>query len=198
MPSTAVMTSPSSMPARSAADPGTTPATWAPVPDEPGGVPGATCTPRNPVEPMCTVLDERPSMICWAIERAWSIGTAKPSTIVESPAVAPADPAVTTPTTLPASSTTAPPESPGAMAASSWINPVSRLTEPSLSSRTEISWSRARTVPATVLGAPPSPPALPMARTASPTSTVDEDPRGATVRPVASSSRRTATSWVLS
>src|SRR6476469_3845298 len=101
-----------------------------------------------------------------------------------------------TPTTLPPASTTAPPESPGTMAASSWISPLSRWGEPSLSSCTVICWSSARTVPGTALGVPPTPPALPTATTSSPTFTVDEEPSGATVRPDAPFSRRTVASYV--
>ena len=108
------------------------------------------------------------------------------------------DPAVVMPMTFPASSTTAPPESPGAMAASNRIIPVSRRGEPSRSSCTVICWSSARTVPATALGVPPTPPALPTATTSSPTRTDADEPSGATVSPEAPFSRSTATSWVLS
>ena len=70
---------------------------------------------------------------------------------------------------------------------------VSVLPLPSLPA--VIDCPSAVTTPAAVVGVP-VPPALPMATTASPTSTVDESPSGATARPEALASCSTATSSV--
>ena len=196
-PPTAVTTPPGSMPARSAGEPATTPATRDAV-DVARAAGSQTWTPKNAVAPMWTVSEELPAMICCAIGRAWSIGMAKPSTSRHRHWCSSAtDPAVTMPTTLPSASTSAPPESPGWMAAR--LDQTGEpLLEPSRLVLRGDGWSSAVTVPATALGVPPTPPALPTATTASPTLTLDELPNGATVSPDAPWSRMTATSCVLS
>jgi len=75
-------------------------------------------------------------------------------------------PAVIIPITCPAELTSGPPESPGAMLASLRIMPVSCSgAEPPAA---VIDCPSATIVPWLTLGAPPAPPALPMASTASP------------------------------
>ena len=71
-PSSAVIVEPAVMPARSAAEPATTPLTTMPVPvGEP-----ATWIPRKALAPMCTVLDALPSRMSCAMASAWLIGMA--------------------------------------------------------------------------------------------------------------------------
>ena len=73
-PLNAVTVLPRVMPAASAADPSTVPATRAPS-DSPYAD-CASCTPRNPVDPMWTVLLSLPLAICWAIDSACAMGMA--------------------------------------------------------------------------------------------------------------------------
>ena len=98
------------------------------------------------------------------------------------------EPAVMIPTTLPRALTSAPPESPGWIGASIWMSPDSCSEVPVEESCAVIDWSRAVTLPATTLGAPPLPRALPIATTTSPTETVEESPSGAVCSPEASAS----------
>ena len=81
--------------------------------------------------------------------------------------------AVSMPTTCPAEFTSGPPESPGWMGASVWINPV-RCSEPPRSSATLIERPRPEIVPSVTLGVPPCPSALPIATTSWPTLRFEE------------------------
>ena len=96
------------------------------------------------------------------------------------------------PTTCPASLTRGPPESPGLIAVSAWINPPSVSSAPVRVSVAETVWLSATTRPGTALGVPPWPPALPSATTGSPTAT--PPPIAALGRPPAPRSCSTATS----
>ena len=102
------------------------------------------------------------------------------------------------PTTWPAKLTSEPPESPGSIGALVSIIPVSCSELPEPSSLAVMDWLSAVTLPVTTDGWPPLPSAFPMATTLWPVLTVAELPRLTVVRPEASCSCRTATSWVLS
>ena len=107
-----------------------------------------------------------------------------------------AEPAVFMPMTSLALLYSGPPESPGCSGAFIWISPVRSSESPPGPSEAVIDWSRSVTVPLLTEGAPPTPPALPTAVTASPICTLDESPTFAISRPDASSSCSTATSAV--
>src|SRR6266566_2563912 len=106
-----------------------------------------------------------------------------------------ASPAVIIPITWPAELTSAPPESPGLMAASLWIMPF-RVSERPLPSLAVMVWSMASTWPCVTVGAPPWPSALPSASTASPALTLDESARVTVGRPETPSIWISATSAV--
>ena len=106
-----------------------------------------------------------------------------------------ASPAVIIPITWPAELTSAPPESPGLMVASLWIMPF-RVSEWPLPSLAVMVWSVAVTWPWVTVGAPPWPRALPIARTGSPTLTLDESARVTVGRPDTPSIWISATSEV--
>ena len=74
LPATAMITSPGTSPAAAAGAPGTTPTIVAPWPPKEGPFP--SCTPRNAVAPMCTVADDLPETICFAIVVALPMGIA--------------------------------------------------------------------------------------------------------------------------
>ncbi|COY83621.1 Uncharacterised protein [Mycobacterium tuberculosis] len=106
------------------------------------------------------------------------------------------DAAVFIPTTCPRPLTTGPPESPGWIAASNWINPFNVSSAPVSESDACTVWPSATTLPGTARGVPPCPPLLPIATTGSPTAT--PPPIAADGRPPAPRSCSTATSWVRS
>ena len=142
---------------------------------------------------MWTVLELLPAMICSAMGCAVPIGTAKPCVAV-CDGEPETEPAVMIPTTFPPESTRAPPESPGWIGASTWISPDSCSEVPLAESAAVMDWFRPVTVPATAVGVPPLPRALPTATTSSPTETVPESPSGAVFRPEAPDSFSTAMS----
>ena len=94
----------------------------------------------------------------------------------------PLEPAVVIPITCPAALMTGPPESPGSIAASTWMVPDS-VSLPPVSSAAVTVWSSAATVPVTAAGLPPRPSALPIAVTGSPTVTVDGSPMTTVLSP---------------
>src|SRR5216683_2028578 len=84
--------------------------------------------------------------------------------------------------TWPDELTSAPPESPGLMEASSWIRPL-RVSDRPLPSLAVMVWSTAVTWPWVAEGVPPAPSALPMATTWSPALTLDESASDTVGRP---------------
>ncbi len=96
-----------------------------------------------------------------------------------------AEAAVSMPTTWPERLINGPPESPGSRGASIWMSPES--VSGWLPSRSEavMVWFNPCTVPLTVCGAPPTPPAFPRATIGSPTLTLEDFPRGTVGRLVA-------------
>ena len=98
------------------------------------------------------------------------------------------------PTTWPERLTSGPPESPGSRGASIWMSPDSVSGWLPSRSVAVIIWFRAWTVPLTVWGAPPTPPAFPRATIGSPTLTVEDFPRGTVGRLAAPWIWRTAMS----
>ena len=133
-----------------------------------------------------------PARIWFTTESAVLVGTAKPT--AEAPLRVLLCPAVVIPMTWPAELTSGPPESPGAMVALLSIMPVrcSGAAPPAA----VIDWSRATISPLLTLGVPPTPPALPIAATASPVVAVEESARVAVGSPAAPSSWIRATSAV--
>ena len=122
---------------------------------------------------MCTVGDEAPDRIWPAMAMASLIGIAKPC---PRPRWKFSDAAVFRPITWLAALTVGPPESPGRMAASTWISPTSVSLLPVSASLADTVWFSAATRPSTALGAPPAPPALPIETIGAPTVTVSELP----------------------
>src|SRR5216684_1320616 len=106
-----------------------------------------------------------------------------------------ASPAVIIPITWPAELTSAPPESPGLMAASLWIMPE-RVSERPLPSLAVMVWSTAVTWPWVTAGVPPCPSALPRATTGSPTLTLEASASVTVGRPDTPSIWMSATSEV--
>jgi len=107
-----------------------------------------------------------------------------------------ADAAVSIPMTLAELLTSGPPESPGWIGAFVWMSPDRLSALSPLSLPTVIDWFRAWTTPLTADGVPPTPPALPMATTSSPTATAEELPVWTVASPEAPFSWITATSSV--
>ncbi len=99
------------------------------------------------------------------------------------------------PTTCPDPFTSAPPESPGTIAASVWMTFV-RCSDPPRSLPAVMSWFRAEMLPSVTVGAPPRPSALPMATTLWPTDSVEESATVTVGRPDTPWIWRSATSSV--
>src|SRR5215471_7055315 len=217
-PATEVITSPWDSPAAAAGVPLRTPAIATPEePEEPKlscWPVGAISTPRKAVVPMWTVAEAWPLSIWLAMDSAVLIGIANAWVVVCWPefddplspnppngSLEPPEPdeaAVSTPITWPCEFTSGPPESPAWMSAFVSIKPDSRSDELEPSSDAVIDWLSAVTAPAATDGVPPTPPALPMPTTLSPTRTVDESPVVAVVSPEAPDSCSTAMSWLAS
>lgn len=125
------------------------------------------------------------------MDTALSIGIANPAICAE-----PDEAAVSMPTTSPSASTSGPPESPETIAASVWIRSVSVSPAAVPSDCVVMVWPSAVTWPVAAVSVP-VPPALPTPVTASPTWTPSVS-SFAGVSPDASSSLRTATSFVAS
>jgi len=197
VPSTAVRVSPAASPTDSAALPATTPTTATPEPVDAypycEWVP--SCTPRKGVPPMCTDADSCPATIVRATARASSIGMAYPL-VPDASYLAPAEAATSTPTTVPAASTSGPPDCPDWMFASVPIRFDNVSALPPMASVAVIVWPSAVTTPSADVGSPPSPPALPTPTTSSQSSRESESPRVATGRSEAPSRSTTATSVV--
>src|SRR3954468_6115875 len=102
------------MPAASAGDDGTTPATTTP---EPVGEVVETWMPRNAVEPTCVDASGRPALIARQIDSARLMEIVRPQfALWRKPK--PGDAAVSTPITLPTRLNSGPPDSPGCSCAS--------------------------------------------------------------------------------
>src|SRR5581483_11548610 len=179
-PSTTVRTSPATTPALAAGEPAMISATVTPVvvPDAGSEAGSLMTTPSWPGYPRWTVALDWPDRIWATRAMARSTGMAKPA---ESPTARNrrvAEAAVSMPITWPALLISGPPESPGSSGASIWISPASVSGWLPSRSVAVIVWFMATTLPLTVWGAPPTPPALPRATTGSPTLTPDDLPIG--------------------
>jgi hypothetical protein len=108
------------------------------------------------------------------------------------------DAAVVIPITLPAVLTSGPPESPDSTGASVSISPDSCSAAPLVRDPAVMERLSPVTRPATALGVPPSPPALPIATTGSPTFRDEESATDTVERPDAPCSCSTAMSPVMS
>ena len=102
------------------------------------------------------------------------------------------------PITCPAVLTSAPPESPGWMAALWWMSPDSCSDVPEPSSEAVIDALRPVILPTATDGVPPLPPAFPSATTFWPTAADEDLPVLTVCSPEAPCSCSTATSWLRS
>src|ERR687891_1930530 len=196
-PSNETTTSPSSTPASSAGPPGTT--LTMPAPSS-TGVPywnrkfGSDAS----VEPIPMNATGSPGssaacVIVGVTELIWMANPMFSAALV---------PAVLMPTTLPAMSTSGPPELPGLMAASVWITSVytRSCSEPHSSggqpgSPTVIRRVRDDTMPEVTDGPPSNPSAYPRATTCCPSRSSPESPSGTAGSPSASMSRTARSAW---
>ncbi len=164
------MISPVVRPAFWAGEPSKTPTISTPAPLDASW----TEMPTNADGPIWMVREAFLASMSAAMARAMLIGMANPSSPVIC-IVYPLDAAVSMPITWPLALIRGPPESPGWIAASVWSMLESCSLSPS-GSVAVIDWPKAVTDPLAVLGLPPTPPALPIATTVSPTETLVELP----------------------